>query len=153
MLGGIGGSPGAASGGLGGLPGLDGNGAMGGIPGLINMMGAGGGGSGQEGMGDGLMSMLMGAAGGAGAGAGGTRAGGVDKAQMLKMAKKMSKVKLRGVVMRTVLVVPIVDWICIISIMRGSIPAVKSTSYACCCTASAIECQCAPRCHGFYCRM
>lgn len=67
----------------------------GGMPGLMDMMGAGiggaGGGGGGEGMG-GLMSMLMGGAGeksGLGLGGG---ADGPDPKQMLKMAKKMSKV-------------------------------------------------------------
>lgn len=89
------GGAGGASSGLDGVPGLGGgNGGMGGMPGLMDMMGAGagaggGGGGGTEGMGE-LMSMVMGGAGGAG---GDTAAGGPDKKQMLKMAKKMSKVR------------------------------------------------------------
>lgn len=71
----------------------------GGMSGLMDMMGAGmgggggGGGGGAEGMG-GLMSMLMGGAGGKeGLGLGGG-ADGPDPKQMLKMAKKMTKVRI-----------------------------------------------------------
>lgn len=113
------GGPGTGFPGLGGAAG--GAGAMGGggMPGLMDMMGAGmggaGGGGGAEGMG-GLMSMLMGGGGGgAGAGAGGG-ADGPDPKQMLKMAKKMSKVGLvvylRGVVWYGIIVCLCVlgDW-------------------------------------------
>lgn len=95
------GGPGTSFPDLGGATG--GAGAMGGggMPGLMDVMGAGmggtgdAGGGGAEGMG-GLMSMLMG---GGGTGAGGKGglgldggADGPDPKQLLKMAKKMSKV-------------------------------------------------------------
>lgn len=74
-----------------GVPGLGGgDGDMGGMPGLMDMMGAGG--DGAEGMG-GLMKMIMGGTGVAGEGGAAARGDGPDKKQMLKMAKKMSKVR------------------------------------------------------------
>lgn len=73
--------------GMGGFPGLGGGSG----PGLMDMLGTGAGEGGRGGVGS-LMNMLMGGAGGTG-GAGGRGAGaGMDKKQMLKTAKKMSKV-------------------------------------------------------------